>query len=130
MTYRTGTTGRAGPEADATGAGSALPGELGVRIEHLDGGSTVMVWLSGEIDLASAPALRDVFDLAFERGMNLVVDLADVRFINAAGISVLAAAAERARANGGSFAVRRMSPISRKVVHILRMEETLLEEAG
>ncbi|MGO9457184.1 MAG: STAS domain-containing protein [Acidimicrobiales bacterium] len=111
---------------------SPVPGELSLRIDTVGVGSgaTVVVWVEGEIDLASVPALRDVFELAFEQGTHLVVDLRGVQFINGAGVAALAAAAEAARGGGGTFTLRRPSPISRKVLRILGVEESLCGEAS
>ncbi len=121
-------------DADLSAAAwhSPLPGELCLRIDTVGAGpgATVVVWVDGEIDLASVPALHDVFELAFEQGSHLVVDLSGVRFINGAGVAALAAAAEVARSGGGSFALRRPSPISRRVLRILGVEAALCGEAG
>jgi anti-sigma B factor antagonist len=114
------------------GGWHAVPGELSLRIETLGSGAdaTVVVFVSGEIDLSSVPALRDVFELAVERGSNLVVDLAGVQFIDGAGVTALAAAADVARGGGGTFSLRRPSPISRKVLRILGLEQPLSGEPG
>jgi len=103
------------------------PSELRLRIETLGTGpgATVVVWVSGEIDMASVPALRDVFELAVEPGSHLVVDLAGVQFINRAGVTALSAAADMARGSGGTFSLRRPSPVSRKVLRILGLEQPL-----
>lgn len=70
-------------------------GPLGTACEERDG--AVVVVVSGEIDLATAPRLRAAVTDAAERlaGRRLVVDLAGVRFLGSAGMAVLAAAADR-----------------------------------
>ena len=47
----------------STAFSDEAPGELSLRIETIGAGAeaTVVVWVSGEIDLANVPALRDVF---------------------------------------------------------------------
>jgi len=112
----------------------AAPGRYGALEFKIDyeeaplAGPIVVVRVSGEIDLAGAPAFRDVIDLAFERGSRLVVEMSDVDFINAAGVSVLVWAAARARELLGRFAVRRPSPIVRKVLGILGLEDIVDED--
>ena len=111
---------------------SPLPGELSLRIETVGAGSgaNVVVWVDGEIDLDSVLALRDVFELACEQGSRLVVDLSGVKFINGAGVTALVAAANHARSGGGTFTLRRPSPITTKVLRILGLEEALCRPAG
>jgi len=61
------------------------------------------VVLDGEIDIATAPAIRRILLAAISGGnVQLAVNMSGVTFIDAAGIGVLVAAANRARqAEGG-----------------------------
>ena len=62
------------------------------------------VVLDGEIDIATAPAIRRVLMAAISGGdAHLAVDMSGVTFIGAAGIGVLVAATNRARKAGGSL---------------------------
>jgi len=62
------------------------------------------VVLDGEIDIATAPAIRRFLLAAISGGdVHLAVDMSGVTFIDAAGIGVLVAAANRARQAEGSF---------------------------
>lgn len=59
-------------------------------------GVTVLT-VTGEVDLATAPALETAIDTALDAGSNhLVVDLAAVSFLASAGMAALVAAHQRA----------------------------------
>jgi anti-sigma B factor antagonist len=69
------------------------------------------VVLDGEIDIATAPAIRRFLMAAITGGdVHLAVDMSGVTFIGAAGIGVLVAAANRAREGGGSLSLLAPSP--------------------
>lgn len=69
------------------------------------------VVLDGEIDIATAPAIRRFLMAAITGGdVHLAVEMSGVTFIGAAGIGVLVAAANRARQGGGSLSLLAPSP--------------------
>lgn len=71
--------------------------------------ATVVV--DGEIDIATAPAIRRLLVAAISAGdVHLAVDMSGVTFIGAAGIGVLVAAANRAREAGGTLSLLAPSP--------------------
>ncbi|HEY3941549.1 MAG TPA: STAS domain-containing protein [Acidimicrobiales bacterium] len=72
------------------------------------------VWVTGEVDIATAPALDDAFELIFEPGVDIVVDLAGVYLFDAAGLNVLARLAGRLRDATGSLVVQHASPLVRR----------------
>lgn len=62
--------------------------------------------LFGELDLATAPRLRNAFEAAESAGATrLTVDLRGLEFIDAAGLRVLLAANRRAQENGHRFSL-------------------------
>jgi anti-anti-sigma factor len=63
----------------------------------------VLVTVSGEIDLATAARLRERLAGLVGGGRQVIVDLSQVSFIDAAGAGVLAGAAARAAARGGGL---------------------------
>ncbi|MGB3440902.1 MAG: STAS domain-containing protein [Actinophytocola sp.] len=68
---------------------------------HANYSGAVVVAVRGEVDLYTGPLLRDVvFSLLRPDGPPLVIDLADVDFLGAAGLSVLVVAREAAMAAG------------------------------
>lgn len=82
----------------------------------------VLVTVAGEIDLSTVPRLRgQLADLAND-GDHVVVDLERVRFIDAAGLGVLARAATEADAHGGSLRVVTSRPRIRRLFSICGLD--------
>jgi anti-sigma B factor antagonist len=82
------------------------------------------VVLDGEIDIATAPAIRRFLMAAISGGaVHLDVDISGVAFIGAAGIGVLVAAANRAREAGGSLSLLAPSPQVRRLLDVCRKDE-------
>ncbi len=79
--------------------------DLLCHITSVDAGAVVS--LSGEVDLASAPTLRNALVRAIDehRGATIVVDLDGVAALDDAGMGVLLGAAGRAREAGGDVVV-------------------------
>jgi anti-sigma B factor antagonist len=70
----------------------------------------LVVAVSGEIDIASAPKLREELLGALGRhGSRLALDLGGVTFMDCAGVSALLAARRHARLEGGWVRVARAS---------------------
>ena len=79
----------------------------------------LVVGVSGEIDIASAPKLREELLGALRRhGARLALDLGGVTFMDCAGIKVLLAVRRHARLEGGWVRVARAS---RRARHILML---------
>lgn len=84
-----------------------------MRVRHEPG--YVLITVAGEVDYASAAGLRDRLFALAGTGRHLLVDLDRVSFIDAAGLGVLAAAAGRAAARGGSLRVVCARPLIRRL---------------
>jgi anti-sigma B factor antagonist len=75
------------------------------------------VVLNGEIDIATAPAIRRFLMAAISGGdVHLAVDMSGATFIDAAGIDVLVVAANRAREAGGGLSLRAPSRQVRRLL--------------
>jgi anti-sigma B factor antagonist len=84
------------------------------------------VVLDGEIDIATAPAIRRLLIAAISGGdVHLAIDISGVTFIGAAGIGVLVAAANRAREAGGSLSLLAPSPQVQRLLDILHLDGIL-----
>lgn len=91
-----------------------------MRVSHDRG--CVVVWLRGELDVAEAVAARKFFAAVAARGgSHVVVDVTDLVFIDAAGVSVLAAAARMAARAGGWLRLVDASPMLRRILHIVHL---------
>lgn len=98
---------------------------LGLLVEIRPGAPAVAA-ISGEIDIASTSWLSETLLLAIARhGPTICVDLRGVTFLDCAGVSVLIAAARRARLEGGWMRLIRPSAQARRVIVLLRLQHML-----
>ena len=88
-----------------------------VTVEHGDDKTIVVV--AGELEHATARPLRNVLaEVARDRPPTLVVDLADVTFMDSTGISLLLQAKDRCAADHCGFALRRPSQRVLRVIEL------------
>jgi anti-sigma B factor antagonist len=78
-------------------------GSLDLRLEPIIAGDCAVVRVSGEIDVSTAPDLRDV--LSHPGTDHLVVDLRGVAFLDSTGLGVLVGALKRLQKRGGSLKI-------------------------
>lgn len=63
-----------------------------------------VIEIGGEIDVYTAPRLRESIVTAVEAGHNrLIIDVQQVQFLDSTGLGVLVGALKRVRADGGSL---------------------------
>ncbi len=95
--------------------------DLGLAVRE-EGGWTVLA-VSGEIDIATAPSLREkLHALLADDRRNLVVDLDDVGFLDSTALGVLVGVLKRARTEGGELRIVTTQPRVRKVFEITRLD--------
>ena len=70
-------------------------------------GSAEIVVVRGEIDLATADAVRADLRGAFERSGNVVLDLREVEFMDTQGLAVVIETQQTSAADGTRFAITR-----------------------
>ena len=100
-----------------------LPEPAGVRVGIRPGAAPV-VRICGELDICSAPQLRDELLRAVRRhGPRLYLDLRDVTFLDCAGVSVLLATRRRARLEDGWVRISRASPRARRTITLLGLHK-------
>jgi anti-sigma B factor antagonist len=89
------------------------------RLSVSESADRAIVSLEGELDLATAPQLRDqLVTLAEQDGSDVVVDLTRLAFIDSTGLSVLVMALNRSRAAGGSIVLRNPSESVMRILEI------------
>ena len=89
------------------------------------GGITVAE-LTGELDIASAPALREqLLSLLRPGASSLVVDMSKVSFADASGLAVLVSAARHARQLGGCLRLAAVAPPTAQVLRITGLDRNL-----
>ena len=79
--------------------------------------------LVGDLDLTSVASLEDQFAWALMLSPDLVLDLREVTFLDAAVIGCLMRLRAEAMAQGGSVSLVTPSPFVRKVLRIARVSE-------
>jgi anti-sigma B factor antagonist len=95
---------------------------MSTRIER---GVTVVA-PSGEVDMASAPQLREKLGELLNDGItNLLVDMSEVAFLDSSGLGVLVSAMKQTRASGGSIRLAGVRPLVLKVLEITRLTDAL-----
>src|SRR5436309_158996 len=92
---------------------------------HADG--CVWLKLTGELDVATAPRLADRLHQLREENQTVVVDLADVEFMDSSGLHVLCDAISDAQSGHWTFEVRDdLSPQVRRLFALMGLERFIL----
>lgn len=106
-----------GPAA-ITAPGLAFPAQTA-------GGITI-AGLSGELDIACAPALREqLLGLLRPGASRLVIDMSKVSYCDARGLAVLIGTGRRARLLGGFLRLAAVSPQVGQMLHITGLHQHL-----
>ena len=86
-----------------------------------DGVASVVV--GGEVDLSTAPELKEVLNGVIDGGARLVlVDLSTATFIDSTTLGVLMGAVKRVRPDGGEIAIACDDPNIRKIFEITLLD--------
>ena len=98
------------------------PGELQVSVSGAV--PEYEVRLLGELDVSTAPGLRDELTRLASDGATMVtVDLSELAFVDSTGLSVLITGLKRLRQQGGEMTLRSPSPGARRVLEITGLTE-------
>jgi anti-sigma B factor antagonist len=88
----------------------------GFGIEVIQANEAAVVSISGELDIATAPRLRDELMELINSGIRaVIVDLAQLEFIDSTGLGVLVSALKRFREHGGDMALQSPRPAALKI---------------
>lgn len=95
-----------------------------LKISSRSQDDVVVVTVGGEIDLYTAPQLRDELVGSLDEGTRrLLVDMSRTEFCDSTGISVLLAAMKRAREKGGDLEIVAPRPAVMKVLEVTGLHE-------
>lgn len=98
--------------------------DLVVQAEERDGWAVLRA--SGDLDMTTAPQLREVVVDCIVRGQPCVVlDLQAVDFIDSTGLGVLIGLLKRARSQGGDLRLVSTRPALRKVLELTDLDRAL-----
>jgi anti-sigma B factor antagonist len=96
-----------------------------VSVEDRDGWQVLT--LAGEVDVASAPRLRDrLVQLVTDGPPQVVVDLSGLSFIDSMGLGALVSGLKRARAHAGDLRLAGPSDHVAKVLSITRLDQAFV----
>ena len=88
-------------------------------------GENATITVSGEVDLATSPRVRDACLRAVdEHTGSVALDLGDVSFLDSSGISVLVQAHQRLAAEGRVLRIEVVSAPVRRVIEISGLAKT------
>ena len=77
---------------------------MDLKLGHYDKDGVEVVDVEGEIDIYTAPRLRELLiDLVSQGSYQLIVNLAKVGFLDSTGLGVLVGGLKRVRAHDGSL---------------------------
>lgn len=78
--------------------------------------------VSGEIDLYTAPAFRDILRQAVDDGhRRILVNMSRVRYVDSSGFGTLLGATKRLRPTGGSINLVGCNPSIQKMLRVTRL---------
>ena len=97
----------------------------GVRISSRSERACVIAALSGELDIACAPALREQLLGLLRPAAGLVIDLSAVSYADASGLAVLVGTARRAGLLGGFLRLAALAPPVARVLRITGLHRRL-----
>jgi anti-sigma B factor antagonist len=99
--------------------------DFSVEYTVTDEGIVVLV-VSGPMDVATVPQLRDLMVRLIEEGHHrLVLDLSGVDFIDSIGLGVIVGVVHRLRPHDGSVAVAAPSEQVRQVLQITQLDRVV-----
>jgi anti-sigma B factor antagonist len=99
-------------------------------IEIATDGDWVVVRLAGEIDMASAPAIRETLDSLEDAGYTkLRLDLGSVTFMDSQGLNALARAAKRAHELDGVLVASNPTEPVRRIMELTGLDRLLATTA-
>ncbi|GHE75821.1 hypothetical protein GCM10018771_67500 [Streptomyces cellulosae] len=99
---------------------SAMYDTFQVRVHPAKSGSC-WVTVAGELDVMSAPGVRDTLRVAIADYRSVVVDCSGVTFCDCSGLSALLAAVRAAQANGIEL---RLRAVPHSLARLLRLTHT------
>ena len=86
-------------------------------------GGVASVIVGGEVDLSTAPELKEVLNGVIDGGARFVlVDLSKATFIDSTTLGVLMGAVKRVRPDGGELAIACADPNIRKIFEITLLD--------
>jgi anti-sigma B factor antagonist len=88
-------------------------------------GNAGIICVGGDLDIYTAPKLKEAIDDALPRTTRLVIDLTDVHFIDSTALGVLVAAHQHAKSSSGDLRLVVDDPFLLKIFRITGFDSVL-----
>lgn len=113
---------------DSGSSDTTRPAELQIDQAGQDGEQVVLT-VAGELDMHTAPHLTDALNAELAGGnVHMVLECADLRFVDSSGLGVLVGAHKRASEQGGEVEIRNPSRILSKLLTITKLDLVFLRD--
>ena len=100
---------------------------LGIKEQFRD--NWVILQISGEIDMATGPELRQrIVQYVQEGHVHIVIDLTEVDFIDSTGLGVLIGGLKRTRSHGGDLQCIGLSESLKEMFKLTGLDAVLTEK--
>lgn len=86
-------------------------------------GHTIIISLSGDVDLDNSPQVRSVLLDSVRDKRGVLVEMSDVSYIDSSGIASLVEAYQSARRGRTSFALVAVSDAAMRVLELARLDQ-------
>jgi anti-sigma B factor antagonist len=83
---------------------------------------TLIVALSGDVDLESSPEARQVLLECVARQRDVLVDLSGVGYMDSSGVASLVEAYQQSKQQGTRFALASVNPSALRVLQLARLD--------
>ena len=101
--------------------------EFGTKVVREN--DAIVIYVSGEIDIAACERLRDVIEPHMGPQQTIVLDLSGVEFMDSSSLTVLVQARGSLTADGGSLRLRNPSIAAHRILTVAGAEELLDDDA-
>lgn len=91
---------------------------MSLTISTDEGDSAVVIHVKGDLDVYTAPLLKDALAEGPAGGVRLVLDLSEVDFIDSTALGVLVGTLQESQSSGGDFRLVVDDPFLLKIFHI------------
>jgi anti-sigma B factor antagonist len=97
--------------------------------EVVSDGDAIVIYVSGEVDVAACERLRDVLEPNMGPKQTIVLDLSGVEFMDSSSLRYLVQARGDLTADGGSLKLRNPSVAAHRLLTLAKAEALLEDDA-
>ena len=95
---------------------------MSLEINVTENNESILIAVSGEIDLYTSPELRSAILKSLKSKNDLSLDLANVAYMDSSGVATLVEAMQSSAKNGSSFVLVSPSNAVMKVLQLARLD--------